>query len=79
MPKQFEFVVYADKAVNGHGGKTYPGASRIRVGEATTQERGDLVLSREEAALLVEQGLGRLVAVGGGLVHGSSVPVGFGG
>ena len=42
------------------------------MGDATTQFNGEFVLSREDAARLVEMDLGRLVAVGGGLVSGSS-------
>ena len=74
----YEFVVAVGKAVNGPS-RSYLAGSRIRVGTGTTQAEGELVLSREEAARLVEMDLGRLVAIGGGLVHGSSVPVGVGG
>ena len=74
----FEFIVAANKNVKGPS-RNYPAGSRIPVGDATTQIDGDFTLSREDAARLVEMELGRLIAVGGGLIGGSSaVPVGSG-
>lgn len=71
----FELVVSPARVVKGPS-RNYPAGSRIRVGDATTQVNGELVLSREDAARLVEMDLGRLVANGGGLVSGSSVAIG---
>ena len=71
----YEFIVAAGKTVKGPS-RSYPPGSRIRVGDATTQVNGEFTLSREDAARLVEMDLGRLIIIGGGLTHGSSVPVG---